>query len=244
MPLCGTKTGMEIVRVSIEDLIPDPDNARHHPEENIEVIRKSLKRFGQAAPLIVHEATSTVVSGNGTLEAMKRLGWTECDIVAYAGTRDEATALGLVMNRSGESSRWTGEKLETLIKDLAAADFQGMDALGFDTGLIEKLVSGDATVDALINVSAYQRSAGSIHPQDEWTGMPEYVNEDKTAFRSIVVHFKDQAAVDFFAELVEQKLSDKTKYIWFPEMEIATAFDKRYEAEPDVPASAAEPAAG
>ena len=148
---------MEIVRVSIEDLIPDPDNARHHPEENLEAIRKSLKRFGQVAPLVVHQATAVVVSGNGTLEAMKRLGWSECDVVVYSGTKDEATALGLAMNRSGESSRWTGEKLETLIKELAAADFQGLEALGFDEKLIADLVSGDATVDALIDVSGYQR---------------------------------------------------------------------------------------
>jgi hypothetical protein len=61
-----------------------------------------------------------------------------------------------------------------------------------------------------------------------WSGMPEFENEDKTAFRSIVVHFKDQGAVDKFAKLIKQPISEKTPMLWFPEIEIERYSDKYY----------------
>jgi hypothetical protein len=60
-----------------------------------------------------------------------------------------------------------------------------------------------------------------VDPRDEWQGMPEYKHEDKTAFRKIIVHFKDQDAVDQFAKLVGLSITKKTKYFWHPSAEIA-----------------------
>ncbi len=61
-------------RVSVSRLEPHPKNARRHPEENIKIIVKSLKTFGQVTPLVINEKMQ-VLKGNGTLEAIKRLGW-------------------------------------------------------------------------------------------------------------------------------------------------------------------------
>ena len=66
---------------------------------------------------------------------------------------------------------------------------------------------------------------------EHWQGMPEFDQQDKTAFRSIIVHFKDNGAVSEFCELLNQNVTDKTKMIWFPEIEIETTADKRYSDE-------------
>lgn len=68
----------------------------------------------------------------------------------------------------------------------------------------------------------------SFEAKKSWDGMPEYDHEDKTAFRSIIVHFKNQENVDKFAELVGQNITDKTRMLWYPEIEIERASDKRY----------------
>jgi hypothetical protein len=52
--------------------------------------------------------------------------------------------------------------------------------------------------------------------------------EDQTAFRTIKIHFQDQKSVDDFAALVGQKLTEQTRFIWFPEAERAVLIDKRY----------------
>ena len=61
--------------------------------------------------------------------------------------------------------------------------------------------------------------------------MPEFDQRDKTAFRSLPVHFKDQEAVDKFAALIGQKVTNKTRFVWFPAIEIETYADKRYVAK-------------
>ena len=65
----------------------------------------------------------------------------------------------------------------------------------------------------------------------EWVGMPEYVQPNKMAFRDIVIHFKDQDAVDEFRDLVQQKITSKTKYLWFPNPEIEYQAHRRYACE-------------
>lgn len=64
----------------------------------------------------------------------------------------------------------------------------------------------------------------------EWaeSGMPEFKHEDKTAFRDIIVHFPDEAAVIRFAALVGQQISPAAKYIWYPEATLNRTAQQRY----------------
>lgn len=71
----------------------------------------------------------------------------------------------------------------------------------------------------------------TFEARKEWEGMPEFDHEDKQAFRSVVVHFHDQAGVDAFAKLTKQKFTDKTRMMWYPEIIIEKAADKRYGAK-------------
>ena len=65
-------------------------------------------------------------------------------------------------------------------------------------------------------------------PAAEWNGMPEFNQQDKTAFKSIVTHFKDQEAINQFAETVGQNITPQTRMIWYPEIEIGHTADKIY----------------
>ena len=76
-----------------------------------------------------------------------------------------------------------------------------------------------------------QPDSEPVDPDGLWEGMPEFENEDKTAYKSLTLHFKDQDAVDAFAELVGQTITDKTRYLWYPKIEIETYADKRYAPE-------------
>jgi hypothetical protein len=64
--------------------------------------------------------------------------------------------------------------------------------------------------------------------KDEWQGMPEFVQEDLQPFQSIIVHFEKREDLDEFSKLVDQKLTYKTRSIWYPKAEIGTIADKRY----------------
>jgi hypothetical protein len=53
-------------------------------------------------------------------------------------------------------------------------------------------------------------------PNAEWTEMPEFKNEPE-AFKSIMVHFKKEKDLHAFEKIIKQELTDKTKFIWYPE---------------------------
>ena len=107
----------------------DPENARTHPVETIEAIKESLVAFGQVLPIVLHDGY--VVGGNGTLTAMRDLGLSEVRVVHFGGTKQEAKALALALNRTAELAEWDADVLSKQLSELAA---EGVDlgALGFE----------------------------------------------------------------------------------------------------------------
>jgi hypothetical protein len=68
--------------------------------------------------------------------------------------------------------------------------------------------------------------------REEWQGMPEFVQEDLTSKRKIIVHFRNDDDVKAFSHLIGQKITPKQKSLWFPEMEIRRYRHMRYVDEP------------
>ncbi len=54
--------------------------------------------------------------------------------------------------------------------------------------------------------------------QEEWKDMPEFIQEDLTSHRKMVIHFRNDEDVKKFAELLGQKITPKQPSLWFPEM--------------------------
>jgi len=132
-------TPLSVKRVRLDAIHQDPANARSHPDENLEAIEASLRRFGQAEPLVVQKTTGRVIGGNGRLAVMRKLGWTECDVVELAVDDLTATALGIALNRTAESATWNQDALATLLKELQVQG--GLDGTGFDEEDLDKLLA-------------------------------------------------------------------------------------------------------
>ncbi len=49
-----------------------------------------------------------------------------------------------------------------------------------------------------------------------WKDMPEFSQEDLSPCRTLLVHFYTKEDVQEFAKLLDQKITSKTKFIWFP----------------------------
>jgi hypothetical protein len=66
-----------------------------------------------------------------------------------------------------------------------------------------------------------------IDPEEEWVGMPEFKQEDKTSWKSIIVHFETYDDLKKFAVLVGQVLTPRTRSIWYPKAKISR-MDEEY----------------
>ena len=71
-------------------------------------------------------------------------------------------------------------------------------------------------------------SAMPLDPTSEWAGMPEFMQEDKGAYRQIIVSFRCEEDVVAFAALLGQKFTAKTRMAWYPELVAETLMGRQY----------------
>lgn len=92
--------------VPIDTLVPDPENARLHPDDNLDAIQRSLEKFGQDQPLVVQRQGMIVRKGNGRLKAAQMLGWDYIAVVIVDEDNIDAAARAIADNRSAELAKW------------------------------------------------------------------------------------------------------------------------------------------
>lgn len=208
---------MKIQNLDIKKVVPYAKNPRHN-ESAIAKVAASLKEFGWQQPIVV-DKEMVVIAGHTRLEAARQLGMKKVPVfVADHLTDTQAKAYRIADNRVGAEAKWDDQLLRLEMIDLKNGDFD-LGVTGFDIGEIDNVL--------------LEKQIGENDAEAEWVGMPEFNQQDKTAFRSFPVHFKDQEAVDQFAALINQNITDKTRYVWFPEIEIDRMADKEYVNEDD-----------
>jgi len=53
-----------------------------------------------------------------------------------------------------------------------------------------------------------------------WVGMPEFKQEENPPFKRLTISFRNEDDYNAFAKLIGQNLTDKSKSIWYPKLEI------------------------
>ncbi len=227
--------------IHVSELRPNPKNPRVHGPEVLNLAR-TIVRTTWGAPILVQRSTMRIIGGHGRLEAAKEIlagievdgflrggaGYQfrrdappECLPVCVLDVSDaEADAMTLADN----AKRLQGKDDPSALVAMATASFERNAPTMLDMGL------GADDLDALIRQAGDAVLAGA--PQSaptsgtpagdaatEWEGMPEFEQGDKTAHRSLIVHFADDDAVEVFAQLIGATLTAKTKFTWYPPQE-------------------------
>jgi DNA modification methylase len=136
----GTISGpLQPLAIAIEELHPDPANARKHNQKNLDAIKASLHAYGQRKPIVVQMQGMIVRAGNGTLEAAKALGWTHLAAVVIDEDNATASQFAIADNRTGELAEWDTETLATLLDGM---DDETRELLAFDEKDMRQLMSG------------------------------------------------------------------------------------------------------
>ena len=130
MPL----NNLEVKYVDIETIKPYKNNAKQHPKEQIEQIKKSIQEFGMIDPIGVWN--NEIVEGHGRLIACQELGIKEVPIIRLNQLTDEQRrAYALIHNQltlnSENDPEIEAEELEKIL-DIDMSDY------GFDINLSEE----------------------------------------------------------------------------------------------------------
>jgi len=211
--------------VDLAALIPFERNARIHSEEQIQQIIASIKEFGWTNPILT-DGDKGILAGHGRFEAAKRLGLGQVPCIDLSGlTPAQKRAYVIADNKLALNAGWD----ETLLK----MELMSLEDAGFDFS-----VTGfeQFEINNLLDTAAQQ-------PESFWGGMPQFTSKDG-AWRSIIIHFRNQEALDDFARLIGQTVSPKARFLWHPpEEKILIAKNKRYVSDAENPEETTEQAA-
>lgn len=119
------------VQVRINDLTPYPQNPRRG---DIQAIAESLSYHGQFKPIVVNKRNNTILAGNHTYKAAKRLGWKHISVVYVDVEPIEARRIMLADNRINDLASYNEGLLETVLKT-----FDDLNGTGFTEGDIKAL---------------------------------------------------------------------------------------------------------
>ena len=130
---------MEIKEVSIDKLKPFKGNPKKHPKEQIGLLGKSLKTYGQTKSVIV-DSKYMILAGHGLVEAAKKNGMKEIRVGVVPFTGKKAIAYVLMDNKSSELAEWSFSELADVITEIDDGSFD-IETTGFSLEEIEELIN-------------------------------------------------------------------------------------------------------
>ncbi len=128
---------MKIEKIKIELLTPYENNAKEHPQEQIDQIKQSILTYGMNDPIGVWGKQNIIVEGHGRVIALQQLGYEEVECIRLDHlSEEERKAYTLIHNKLTMNTDFNFEKLEEELKALTAFDVD-MSLYGFDDFLKE-----------------------------------------------------------------------------------------------------------
>lgn len=138
---------LEVREMSVRDLVPYANNAKKHPDKQIDEIAASISEFGNCDPIAVwnnEKGEAEIVEGHGRVLALKKLGIETAPVITLDHLTDEQRrAYTHVHNQTTLSSGFDWdvltEDMDNLNMDWEALGFAeynyGADEFGTDFSL-------------------------------------------------------------------------------------------------------------
>ena len=122
----------------IDKLSEYENNAKLHPESQVEKIAASIVEFGFINPILV-DSSGKIIAGHGRLLASKKLGLSEVPVIVIDHLTDtQRRALIIADNKLAESG-WDEEKLSEELSKLSDDGFD-LEIIGFSNDELDELL--------------------------------------------------------------------------------------------------------
>lgn len=108
---------MEVKMIDVDKVIPYENNPRKN-DEAVDEVAASIKTFGFKNPIIV-DKNLVIIAGHTRLKAAIKLGLAQVPVIIASDlTEDQANALRLADNKTGEIAKWDKKLLEEELKNI------------------------------------------------------------------------------------------------------------------------------
>lgn len=130
---------MELEKISIDKIRMYENNAKEHPDWQVEEIVKSISAFGYKDPIALDE-NDIIIEGHGRYLALKQLNFKEIEILRITDlTEEQKAAYAIAHNKLTMNTDFDFETLKYELNKLELADFD-LKILGFEETELEKIL--------------------------------------------------------------------------------------------------------
>jgi hypothetical protein len=197
----------EFRRIPSETLKANPKNWRTHNNAQRRALNSVLGKVGFAGAVIAYEnSDKELIIIDGHLRVSEANN-EEIPVIILDVNDNEADILLATYDPIGTLANSDNKQIDTLLEQIDNNSNELQDLLED----IQQKYGSNPLAD--------------FDADNEWDGMPEFISNDENAVRDIIVHFTSDEDVKKFAELVNQNITDKTKFIWFPEQENSPMYE-------------------
>lgn len=206
----------KVSETKLDKLTPDNINANKGTEYGQHLIEKSLRELGAGRSILL-DKNNRIIAGNKTVENAANIGLENVIIVETTG--DQIVAVKRMdIDLDSKQGR------ELALSDNATSKAN----LAWDEAAVQAI---NEQWDIKPEDWGVKANAGENNPEDEWEGMPAFGGEDQSGIKQLIIHFKTMDDYFLFGVMINQKLSEKTKSIWYPEIERGSQTDHVYKEE-------------
>lgn len=197
LPQAATASEVPPARwVSPDEIEPWSRNPRAITDEAVEAVAASIARFGFGAPIIAR-TTGEVIAGHTRLRAAKQLGLTQVPVRFLDLDEDEAHALALADNRTGELTGWSdglGAVMQTLtanavdlarlgwsdaeLQELLAAPPVELDEEDDDAPAVDETAPPDSQLGEVYALGPHRLVCGDATDAATWAALMEGAKAD------------------------------------------------------------------
>lgn len=129
---------MKVQQQGIDEVKPYTNNAKLHPDFQVDKIASSISQFGWDQPIVVDE-DFVILKGHGRYFAAQKLGLSAVPLIVREDlTEEQKKAARIADNKSAESD-WDLDALKIEMEDLQELNVE-LDITGFESGEIESLL--------------------------------------------------------------------------------------------------------
>ena len=160
---------MKITNIELDKLNAYENNAKNHPDYQINQIVASIKKFGFTNPILV-DKNNEVIAGHGRLEAAKRIELKSVPcIILNDLTEKQKIAYAIADNKIALNTNFNYDVLE---KELLKLEREDLEVTGFSFDELETLV-GDLALEEYdagdySYVSSNESYGGSVRSGDDY----------------------------------------------------------------------------
>lgn len=155
---------MQIEKVKIADLLEYKNNAKEHPQWQIEQIVESIEKFGFNDPIAIDE-NNTIIEGHGRLYALQEMGGeeVECIRLSHLG-ENEKKAYILAHNKLTMNTEFDADLLAQELGEIEGID---MSSFGFLMDPLIEVVEDDFDDEAAIEQPEPIAKLGDVYQLGE-----------------------------------------------------------------------------